>query len=960
MHSLSRRALVAPALALAVEYASAQQPSLPRTPEAVVQAAEQAVATRRAVSVRQDWLGRLRHDPSNRLARLGVASFARLAYDSAATDSFISPLLARPGSRPDSVAAWARIVTAVMAGQQWRVRDADSLLSLAVSEARAANSSGAEGAALTRLALIRGRTQGVDAGFALLDSATRVLPASNVPERALALAYRAQLVLARGSAGAGPLADSALRLARRAGAARVEGIAYNVLGREQYRVRRVDSAEVLFGRAVRRLKDAGDLVGYAGALQWHGFLLRSRGELGAAERDLRSGLAVGKIAGQLTLGWTEMNLGLVAMALNDWNEARRHLASSRALLDSARDRWGTAAAMQSEASVRWAVRDWQGADSLLRDAERQLAQSGNTSQILDARVQRLRFALARRDWARAAEMLALARDTAMRGRSSEYIDLDYYDALLALGTGRPDDARRALDRSQREASRAGEGPSYLQLARRAEAEALLGRLDSAEAALRAAMERFERFRSTRETREQRLAALGFAGDENDPDVGVATVVASLARAGRVSSAFDFSERTKARELLDGMARREALRDPGTDRPGAREAALTKVYTRTVTLAELQAALPESTAVVHFNTGTWNEPTTVFVLAREGPSAYVLPPADSLVDPIRRLVLALQAKGDTRAQARALGAVIAAPIASAIPAGVSRLVIVPGAPFNTLPFDVLEMPDGRRMIERFEISYAPSASVYAALRRRSWGADADTPVRVGSGARGVVAFGAPERPRQSGVARWDTLPPLPEAAAEARDVARAVPRSLVRLGRDASEAALKRAPLSDVSVLHFASHAVVDPAGLRGTALLLAPGGGEDGIVRPEELSALSLDADLVVLSACATAVSGGHAGDEGLRGLVAPLIEAGARGVAATLWAVDDQAQRLLVRRFYQRLARGESTAAALRGAKLDALREGGAARDWASLVLWGDPLTRPLATGQLGQNALTAPTRPR
>jgi CHAT domain-containing protein/tetratricopeptide (TPR) repeat protein len=947
--SPSRRALVVPALVGTIASAASQQPSLPRTPEAVIQAAEQAVTAKRAASVRQDWLGRLRRDPSNRLARLGVASFARLAYDSDAADSFITPLLARQGSRPDSVAAWARIETALVAGQQWRVRDADSLLSIAVSEARAARSGTAEGAALTRLALIRGRTHGVDAGLALLDTANRVLPATDIAGRALALAYRAQLLLARGTSGAGPLADSALRLARRAGAARIEGIAYNVMGREQYRVRRVDSAEVLFGRAVRRLKDAGDLVGYAGALQWRGFLLRSRGELGAAERDLRAGLAVGKIAGQLTLGWTEMNLGLVAVALNDWNEARRHLATSRALLDSARDRWGTATAMQSEASVRWAVRDWEGADSLLRDAERQLAQSGNTSQILDTRVQRLRFALARRDWPRATEMLALARDTAMRGRASAYIDLDYYDALLALGTGRPDDARRALDRSRREASRVGEGPSYLQLARRAEAEALLGRLDSAEAALRSAMERFERYRATRETREQRLAALGFTGDENDPDVGVATVVAALARGGRTTAAFDFSERTKARELLDAMGRREALRDPGTDRPQAREAALTRIYTRPVTVAELQASLPESTAVVHFNTGTWNEPTTAFVLTRDGASTYILPPADSLVDPVRRLVLALQARSDTRTQARALGNTIAAPLVASLGPGVSRLVIVPSAPFNTLPFDVLELPDGRRMIERFEISYAPSASVYAALRRRTMEGDGNVPVPAATAARGVLAFGAPQRPRESGVARWDTLPPLPEAAAEARDVARTVPRSLVRLGRDASEAALKRSPLTDVSILHFASHAVVDPAGLRGTALLLAPGGGEDGVVRPEELSALTLDADLVVLSACATAVSGGHAGDEGLRGLVAPLIEAGARGVAATLWAVGDQEQRRLMQRFYQRLARGETTAAALRGAKLDAIRAGAAPRDWAATVLWGDPLTRPLAPRQLG-----------
>jgi len=958
MHSPSRRAIALPALVGIITSATLQQPSLPRSPSAVILAAEQAIASRRAAAVRQDWLGRLRRDPSNRLARLGIASFARLAYDYAAADSFIAPLLTRSGARPDSVAAWARIETALSAGQQWRIRDADSLFALAASEGTAARDGSAEGGALTRLALIRGRTQGVEAGLRLLDSATRVLPTNDIANRALALAYRAQLVLARGTPGAGPLADSALILARRANAARVEGIAYNVLGREQYRVRRPDSAEVLFGLAVRRLKDAGDLVGYAGALQWRGYLLRSRGELGAAERDLRAGLAVGTIAGQLTLGWTEMNLGYVAMALNDWGEARRHLAASRVLLDSARDRWGSATAMTAEASVRWAVRDWAGADSLLRDAETQLGQSGNTSQVLDTRVQRLRYALARRDWPRATEMLALARDTTMRGRSAAYVDLDYYDALLALGTGRPNDARKALDRSQREAARAGEPPTYLQLARRAEAEALLGRLDTAEASLRAAMARFERYRASRETREQRLAALGYAGDENDPDVGVATVVAALARAGHTTSAFDFSERTKARELLDGMARREALRDPSTDRPEAREAALTKVYTRPITLAELQAALPESTAVVHFNTGTWNEPTTAFVLTRDGTSAYIVPPADSLVDPVRRMVLALQAKNDARPQARALGAVLAAPIVSALGAGVSRLVIVPAAPFNTLPFDVLELPDGRRMIERFEISYAPSASVYAALRRRSLATDGDTPVRAAAGARGVLAFGAPERPRQSGLARWDTLPPLPEAAAEAREVARTAPRSLARIGRDASEAALKRMSLSDVSVLHFASHAVVDPAGLRGTALLLSPGGGEDGIVRPEELSALSLDADLVVLSACATAVSGGHAGDEGLRGLVAPLIEAGARGVAATLWAVDDQAQRLLVRRFYQRLARGEPTAAALRGAKLEALRGGAAPRDWAALVLWGDPLTRPLVTGQLSQSPAT-PARP-
>ena len=935
-----RRPFLLPALVALAASAALQQSPLPRTPQAVIVAAERAVTAKRAGTVRADWLARLRRDPTNRLARLGVASFARLAYDYRSADSLLAPLLARPGTRADSIAAWARMEGALAAGQQWRVRDADSLLFLAATEASQAGDGSAEGAALVRLALIRGRTEGVDAGLALIDRATRLLPPTDLPNRALALAYRAQLILARGSPGAAPLADSALRLARRAGAARVEGIALNILGREQLRVRRADSAEVYFGRAIDRLEQAGDLAGYAGALQWRGYLLRSRGELGAADRDLRAGIGVGMIAGQLTLGWTELNLGQVAMALNDWGEARRHLAASRALLDSAHDRWGTASAGQAEASVRWAVHDWAGADSLLADAEVALTQSGNLSQVLDTRVQRLRYAIARRDWRRATEMLALARDSTIRGHAGEFADLDYYEALLALGTDRPNDARDALDRSQRAAARSGNGPTYLQLARRAEAEALLGRLDTAEVTLRRAMAIFERYRATRNTREQRLAALGFAGDDGDPDVGIATVVSALARAGRTASAFDFAERTKGRELLEGMARREALRDPVGDRPETREAVLGTVYARPVTLTELQAVLPESTAVVHFSTGTWSEPTTMFVVTRGAVSTFALPPADSLVDPVRRLMLAIQAKTDIRPQARTLGTVIGAPLAAALPADVSRIVVVSGAPFNTLPFDVLELTDGRRMIDRFEIAYAPSASTYAALRRRAAMTSAPS---AGATTRGVMAFGAPERPRRTGFARWDTLPPLPQAAAEAREVARTAQRSVVRLGRDASEQTLKRAPLSDVAILHFASHAVVDPAGLRGTALLLAPGGGEDGIVRPEELSALSLHADLVVLSACATAISGGFAGDEGLRGLVAPLIEAGARGVAATLWAVDDRAQRGFVRRFYQRLAVGESVAGALRDAKLEAIHHGAPPRDWAAMVVWGDPLTRPL-----------------
>src|SRR5215212_12041727 len=180
------RRIVAPALVALVTSAALQPPSLPRTADEVVRAAERAVTARRAAVVRRDWLAQLRREPNNRLARLGVAAFARLAYDYAAADSFAAPLLARNGVRPDGIAAWARIETALALAQQWRMGESDSLLAIAATEGATAGDRTAEGMALARMALLRGRTQGVDAGLALLDRAVRVLPPTDSVDRALA------------------------------------------------------------------------------------------------------------------------------------------------------------------------------------------------------------------------------------------------------------------------------------------------------------------------------------------------------------------------------------------------------------------------------------------------------------------------------------------------------------------------------------------------------------------------------------------------------------------------------------------------------------------------------------------------------------------------------------------------------------------------------------------------------
>ena len=214
---------------------------------------------------------------------------------------------------------------------------------------------------------------------------------------------------------------------------------------------------------------------------------------------------------------------------------------------------------------------------------------------------------------------------------------------------------------------------------------------------------------------------------------------------------------------------------------------------------------------------------------------------------------------------------------------------------------------------------------------------------------MLAFGDARFPGVPMLDGKDTLPRLPESGREARIAASFGTGSVVRLRDDASESYLKGAPLDSFAVLHIATHAFVDDRTLARSAIALSPGGNENGVVSPGDLAALDLGVDLVVLSACRSA-GGVVVGGEGVQGLTAPLLAAGARAVVATYWPIDDRETVTLVRDFYDALARGATTGAALRSAKLAALRRGRPARDWVSFTVIGDPMVRvPLAAPPAG-----------
>ena len=145
------------------------------------------------------------------------------------------------------------------------------------------------------------------------------------------------------------------------------------------------------------------------------------------------------------------------------------------------------------------------------------------------------------------------------------------------------------------------------------------------------------------------------------------------------------------------------------------------------------------------------------------------------------------------------------------------------------------------------------------------------------------------------------------------------------------------------ILHFATHSLLnnEHPELSGVVLSLVDRSGrpQNGFLRLYDIYNLRLASDLVVLSACQTAL-GGEIKGEGLIGLTRGFLYAGAPRVVASLWQIDDRTSAEMMKRFYEgMLARGERPAAALRIAQVEMWRTKGweAPYYWAAFTLQGE-----------------------
>lgn len=247
---------------------------------------------------------------------------------------------------------------------------------------------------------------------------------------------------------------------------------------------------------------------------------------------------------------------------------------------------------------------------------------------------------------------------------------------------------------------------------------------------------------------------------------------------------------------------------------------------------------------------------------------------------------------------------------------SDLVIVPDGMLHSVAFAAL-VHDGKRVVFTHSIVRAPSASSYVLLQRRSAGGEH----------KGLLAVGGVRySPDTSKIAAsrgfGEKLSNLPgseeEAEAATESLSPKLGAGLFLSGDSATETAVKDALGSERDVIHLAVHGLAnskeDPE-LAALVFLPDPSRSQDGLLETSEIVRLRLHSDLVVLSACETAV-GEVQGEEGVANLSRSFLLAGAETVVSTLWAVDDAFSATLMKHFYDELAGGSSKAAALEKAQ--------------------------------------------
>jgi CHAT domain-containing protein/tetratricopeptide (TPR) repeat protein len=765
--------------------------------------------------------------------------------------------------------------------------------------------------------------------------------------------------------------------------------ALNTLGTAWGRLGELRPALEAYREALRLYRAAGNLDGTAQTRSAIGQILRESGDLDGALGELKAALALWEGRPEVSRPARAAvleNLGKVYTLLGHDREALDVLRQALRLLDGKENLQRRASTLLALGTAEYLEGLEDRALERLQEAA-ELAEKAKDPGLATAVWQRRGAVL--RDLGRYEEAakaferaLALARSTENRYDEALILaDLGWLDPEI----GEPARARERLEPALAALSRRGDlyREAYVRMGL-SRAERALGNLKEARAQAEAAVRLFDRtratlrgessrgqFSSTRFNAYEELVSLLMDLDRREPG------------RGHDLEALELAERSRARNLLDGLAgaggapeagpadeprrqtllreipileeRRQALvlQDPHSPGLKAIEADLRARWLELDRLAPPPSARPLApplTAQQMQGLVDENSVLVVYLLAepqsfawtvgRDRIEAHTLPGRKQIERLARRAAEGL-AKGEGTVARKTLEATLAElsravlePLAARLEGRQTVVILADGA-LHRIPFAALPDPASARagrsepLLVRHEIAMLPSATFLFEQRRR--------------------LAGRPPAPKRLAVLAdplyLDSLRRLPYTGEEARAIVRLVPRdqALLALGAAASRDLVMSGALRDYRILHFATHGILDPVLPERSGIMLsqfdAQGRGQTGFLSAPAVAGLDLRADLIVLSGCETGL-GREVRGEGLVGLPQGFFRAGARRVVVSLWKVRDSATAELMSRLYHHLLlEGRPPAAALRAAQLSFYQDDDLHSPyfWAGFTLQGD-----------------------
>jgi len=707
----------------------------------------------------------------------------------------------------------------------------------------------------------------------------------------------------------------------------------------------LDRAQADLDVALSRFRELGDGHQEGVTLYSLGTVYLDRGNAAEALNTYRLALPLLRQVGDKNAeSATVSHIGLADLAENRPKEALAEFETARELHHTAGDKRHEAGVMSNIARARLEMGDTTGARDGLREALAMIRATGDRGQEANCLVQlgRAEQVLGNLDAARTDLEDALRFTESVRGsipalgERALYMakTRDRYDLLI--------DILMAMDAKE---PGAGWKAAALHASERAKARSLVELLGEARVDLREGVDpdllaRERSLESQIEARRRETARRLAAADP--------TAAAAPTPEGRSLDALlaDFDD-------VEGRLRIDNPRYAALERP------------QPLTPKEIQAQLLDrDTVLLEYDLG--ERRSFVWAVTPDAIISRVLPPRATIEAAARRLYEAWMTASDVPAaevarRSRAFSRMVLGPVAGELRR--RRIAVVAEDALLEIPFAALPWPtDGRGspLVAAHEIVSLPSATTLAVLRReatrrhppdrlaailadpvfdrldgRFRSGPSETPGdKTGNDlTRSLHDAGLPRLQRLFGTRR----------EAEAIAAIAGERNALVALDFEANRKTATGPAVSRSRIVHFATHAIVNGRHpeLSGIVLSLFDEHGRpaDGFLETRDVYKLDLSADLVVLSACQTAL-GKEVRGEGLLGFSRGFMYAGAPRIIASLWKVPDRPTAELMRRFYEgMLTRGLRPAAALRAAQ-NALRSENRWSSpyyWAAFTLQGD-----------------------